>query len=209
MMRKRKTPCVYIVDDEADFVDAVSLLLRTASIRHAGFTDSKVFLQAIRPEQQACILLDVRMPLMSGLEVQDELLRLGCHQPVIFLTGHGDIPMAVRATRMGAFEFLEKPINDTLLLNTVRSALKKDLKRCQLDAEKKEQLDRISGLTRRELQVGKLLVEGLSNTQMAERLNLSVRTVEMHRLRMMRRLSVNNTAQAVKLLSDLPPEAPR
>lgn len=200
-MNRLDSPTVYVVDDEQDFVGAVSLLLRTETIPHIGFTDPRLFLESIRPETSGCILLDVRMPHLSGLEVQDELLRRGCHQPVLFLTGHGDIPMAVRATRAGAFDFLEKPVKDTVLLAAVRAALKEDRLLRQKQAARIDPGDRLTELTPRERQIAQMLVEGLTNTQMADRLALSVRTVEMHRLRLMRRLGVKNTAQAVHLLS--------
>ena len=193
-------PTVFVVDDEPDFVEAICMLLKTAHLATNAFTSPRAFLRAIHPDDPGCILLDVRMPAMSGLEVQDALLRRGCQQPVLFLTGHGDIPMAVRATRAGALDFLEKPVRENALLPRIRAALKLDAARRRKLAAANHGRLQTQELSPRELQIGRLLANGLSSSEMARDLKLSVRTVEMHRLRMMRRLGVRNTAAAVRLI---------
>jgi FixJ family two-component response regulator len=196
-MRNSK-PFVFVVDDEAPFVDAISMLLDAHGMPQRGFTSPRAFLRAIKPDDPACILLDVRMPGLSGLEVQDALRRQGCQQPVIFLTGHGDIPMAVRATRAGALDFLEKPVKESVLVSRVRASLKQNQKQREQRTDGYQSARIVAMLTPRERQVAELLVQGLSSAEMAKKLRLSVRTVEMHRLRMMRRLGVDNTARAVR-----------
>jgi FixJ family two-component response regulator len=193
-------PHVYVVDDEADFADAICMLLDAHGIASVSFTSPRQFLRTIRVEDPGCILLDVRMPGLSGLEVQEALTRRHCQQPVLFLTGHGDIPMAVRATRAGALDFIEKPVRESQLLSRVRSALKHDQRQRARRGGNGQSARMASRLTPRERQVGELLAQGLSSADMAKKLRLSVRTVEMHRLRMMRRLGVDNTAQAVRLI---------
>ena len=196
-MKTAEQPTVFVVDDEPEFVAALDMLLQTANLAVCAFTSPRAFLRAIHPDDPGCVLLDVRMPSMSGLEVQEELLRRGCRQPVLFLTGHGDIPMAVRATRAGALDFIEKPARDTVLLRRIRAALKLDrTRRKKLAAA--ESRRRTNGLSPRELQIGQLLAQGLSSAEMARKLKRSVRTVEMHRLRLLRRLGVRNAAEAVR-----------
>ncbi len=197
-MKTAEQPTVFVVDDEPEFVAALDMLLQTANLAVCAFTSPRAFLRAIHPDDPGCVLLDVRMPSMSGLEVQEELILRGCRQPVLFLTGHGDIPMAVRATRAGALDFIEKPARDTLLLQRIRAALKLDRTRRKKLAAAAEGHRRTKELSPRELQIGQLLAQGLSSAEMARKLKRSVRTVEMHRLRLLRRLGVRNTAEAVR-----------
>ncbi len=199
-MKKSTSPLVYVVDDEPEFAGAIGMLLETAGHTCRIFTSPRNFLRSIQPADCGCILLDVRMPGMSGLEVQDHLARRNFRQPIVFLTGHGDIPMAVQATRAGALDFLEKPVREKTLLSRVRAALKQDARRFKNAAAQRRGRQRVDELSTRERQVGELLAQGCSSLQMADQLALSVRTVEMHRLRMMRRLGVKNTAQAVRLI---------
>ncbi|HMO51187.1 MAG TPA: response regulator [Kiritimatiellia bacterium] len=204
---KSDNPQVFVVDDEAPLVHAIGMLLDAHRMPHRGFTSPRTFLRTIKSGHPGCILLDVRMPEMSGLEVQDALRRRGCRQPVIFLTGHGDIPMAVRATRAGALDFLEKPARRSLLMARIRAALKQDRKQRERMSDLSRNARNIATLTPRERQVLELLAQGLSSQKMAKKLRLSPRTVEMHRLRMMRRLGVKNTAQAVRMILEAGGEA--
>jgi FixJ family two-component response regulator len=199
-VRTPSRPHVYVVDDEAAFVDAIGLLLDAHGIPNLGFTSPRRFLRMIRAGDPGCILLDVRMPGLNGLEVQEALRRRACRHPVLFLTGHGDIPMAVRATRAGALDFLEKPVKAALLLSRVRSALNHDRRNRRSTGRSAADNADFDGLTPREREVAALLVQGLSSAAMARKLRLSVRTVEMHRLRLLRRLGVDNTARAVRML---------
>ena len=130
-MPRKPEPTVFVVDDEPDMCESIGMLLSSARLKHRAFTDPVEFLHAIDPATSGCILLDIRMPRLSGLEVQQRLLRHGALQPVIFVSGHGDIPMALRAVRAGALDFIEKPFRAEALLDLVRRALALDQRRRQ------------------------------------------------------------------------------
>lgn len=199
-MAREPEPTVFVVDDEKDVCDSIVLLLRGAGLRARAFTDPAAFLRALRPQAPGCVLLDVRMPRLSGLEVQQRLLRRGARQPVVFVSGHGDIPMALRAVRAGALDFVEKPFRAEALLDLVRRGVEIDARRRREGPAREEASALVAALTRREREVAEAVAEGLSSREIAQRLSLSVRTVEMHRARAMRALGVKGTAEMIGLV---------
>jgi two-component system response regulator FixJ len=191
---------VWVVDDESDVLDSVALLLRSAGLAAVPCQSGAELLRRIEPESPGCVLLDLRMPGMNGLDVQKELVRRGCEQPVVFFSGHGDIPLAVRAMQDGALDFLEKPARDHRLLAAVQNALAVDRERRDHATARTELRALLASLTPRESEVAGLILDGLSSAEIAQRLGLSRRTVEMHRGRLLRRLGARNSAEAVAIV---------
>ena len=194
---------VFIVDDEEAVRDSIGLLLRSVGIRSQGFPDARAFLDGYQPEQRGCLILDIRMPRLSGMELQQELNRKGWSIPLIFITGHGDVPMAVEAMRAGAVDFLQKPFKDDELIRRVQKALEQDQKmREQLSSL--EQLGaRYASLTVREREIAGRLVAGAANKAVAIDLDLSERTVELHRAHIMQKMAARGVAQLVQMLMQL------
>jgi FixJ family two-component response regulator len=190
---------VYVVDDDDGMRRALSLLLNTVGYKTAAFANPKEFLEKFRPDAAGCLVLDIRMPGMSGLELQQHLNRMGSMLPVIFITGHGDVPMAVQAMKEGAFEFVQKPFRDQDLLDRVNHALEQDRKNRGTLALRAEVLQRFESLTAREKQVMELVVDGAPNKVIAIDLGLSERTVEIHRAKVMEKMSARSVAHLVKL----------
>jgi len=197
---RRPEPTVFVVDDERDVCESIGMLLRSAGLRSRRFTDPLVFLDAIRPETPGCVVLDVRMPHLSGLEVQQRLLRRGTFQPVIFVSGHGDIPMALRAVRAGALDFVEKPFASDTLLDLVRRAIDLDEHQRSEGPAREQAASLVAMLTPREREVAEAVAAGESSRDTALRLGLSVRTVEMHRARALKALGVKSTADMIRLV---------
>ena len=173
---------VYVVDDDDAVRNALSLLFRTAELQVQTFSSASELLQAADFERPCCLLLDIRMPGMTGTDLHDELLGRGVRAPVIFITGHGDIPMAVAAMRKGAYDFIEKPFDDERLLSQVLSALD----------DQKQDFDVLSGRQRAVLE---RVLEGKPNRQIADELRISLKTVEFHRARIMQKLGVRTAAE--------------
>jgi len=190
---------VFIVDDDAGIRQSIGMLLKSVGIETVTFENPSAFLKAPL-EDAGCILLDVRMPEMSGIEVQRRLAEDGTGIPVIFMTGHGDVGLAVRAMRQGAFDFLEKPIEDQVLIDSVLEALAVDDERRRTLAQKRSAMDLVSRLTRREREIAGLLAQGGSTRGIADQLALSVRTVEGYRSRIMMKLEITSLAQLVRIL---------
>jgi FixJ family two-component response regulator len=195
---KRK-PMVYIVDDDDGMRRALGILMSTVGYQPAAFAGPREFLAKYDPMQPGCLVLDVRMPEMSGLEVQQHLNRNGSMLPVILVSGHGDIPMAVQAMKDGAFDFLQKPFRDQELLDRINAALK-------VDAENRASVDRLAdlkqradSLTPREREVMALVVDGKANKVIAIDLALSERTVEIHRANAMEKMGARSVAHLVKM----------
>jgi two-component system, LuxR family, response regulator FixJ len=195
----RKKPTVYIVDDDDGMRRALSVLMSTVGYNAVAYARPAEFLQKLDPNQPGCLVLDVRMPEMSGLEVQQYLNRNGSMLPVILMTGHGDIPMAVQAMKDGAFDFLQKPFRDQDLLDRINGALKQD-------AENRETVERLAELTRRaesltprEKEVMAMVVDGRANKVIAIDLGLSERTVEIHRANVMEKMQARSVAHLVKM----------
>ena len=192
-------PIVYIVDDDDGMRRALTVLMTTVGYEPVAFARPSDFLQKYDRARASCLVLDVRMPEMSGLEVQQHLNRSGSMLPVILVSGHGDIPMAVQAMKDGAFDFLQKPFRDQDLLDRINGALK-------LDAENRASVDRMAdlkqrsdSLTPREREVMALVVDGKANKVIAIDLGLSERTVEIHRANVMEKMGARSVAHLVKM----------
>jgi FixJ family two-component response regulator len=195
----RPKATVYIVDDDDGMRRALSVLMSTVGYNAVAFEKPAEFLQKFDPNQPACLVLDVRMPEMSGLEVQQQLNRNGSMLPVILMTGHGDIPMAVQAMKDGAFDFLQKPFRDQDLLDRINGALKQDAENRQMVERHADLKRRTESLTPREREVMALVVDGRANKVIAIDLGLSERTVEIHRANVMEKMRARSVAHLVKM----------
>ena len=190
---------IYVVDDDDGMRRALTLLLGTVGFDTRAYARPSEFLANLKPDEPGCLVLDIRMPEMSGLELQQQLNQSGCMLPVIFITGHGDVPMAVQAMKAGAFEFIQKPFREQDLLDKVNHALRHDAENRQGLARRAEVLKRLETLTPRERQVMDLVVEGGANKVIAIDLGLSERTVEIHRAKVMEKMGARSVAHLVKL----------
>ena len=199
MTAREDKATVFVVDDDEAVRSSLRLLLKSKGIAAVTHASAREFLANYDPEQPGCIILDVRMPGMSGLELQDELNRRGAIIPVIFITGHGDVPMAVEAMQHGAVDFLQKPFSDQDLTDRIQRALAADVRnRAQL-TEKDQIRARLSALTRREIQVLRLVTLGKSNKVVAAELGVSQRTVEIHRAHLMEKMEATSLAHLVRM----------
>lgn len=206
MIAKKSPPTVFVVDDDESVRGSLRFLLRSAGLESRAFGSAQEFLASYEAVQPGCLVLDVRMPGMNGLELQQELNLRGAIIPVIFITGHGDIPMAVEAMQHGAHDFLQKPFRDEDLIERVRRALAKDAKaRASLD-EHKAIRGRLDSLTPREREVLALMARGKPNKIMAHELGVSQRTVEIHRARVMEKSGAASLAELVRMVMDVEPE---
>jgi two-component system response regulator FixJ len=196
---KITAPTVYVVDDDDGMRRALDTLLGTVGYETAVFSRPSEFLANFKADSPGCLVLDIRMPDMSGLELQQHLNRTGSMLPVIFITGHGDVPMAVQAMKEGAFEFIQKPFRDQDLLDRINHALKQDAENRHMVARRAEVLHRLESLTPRERQVMDLVVDGAANKVIAIDLDLSERTVEIHRAKVMEKMGARSVAHLVKL----------
>jgi FixJ family two-component response regulator len=194
---------VYIVDDEAPLRDAISSLLRSVGMRIAAHASVAEFLAAPRPEVTSCLLLDVRLQGASGLDFQAELNRDGVALPIIFMTGHGDIPMSVRAMKAGAIDFLAKPFRDQDLLDAIHAALQADRERRQRDQALQGLTARYATLTPREREIMGLAARGLMNKQIAGEVGTSEITVKIHRGNAMRKMEAKTFADLVRMAESL------
>lgn len=195
----RKKPTVYIVDDDDGMRRALTVLMQTVGYNAIAFERPTEFLQKLDPNQPGCLVLDVRMPEMSGLEVQQQLNRNGSMLPVILITGHGDIPMAVQAMKDGAFDFLQKPFRDQDLLDRINGAIKQDAENREIVERHADLKRRVESLTPREREVMALVVDGRANKVIAIDLGLSERTVEIHRANVMEKMQARSVAHLVKM----------
>jgi FixJ family two-component response regulator len=186
---------VYIVDDDNAVRNALRMLFRTAAIEAEAFSSADAFLEDADLTRRCCVLLDIRMPGMTGTALHDELLRRGVRVPIIFITGHGDIPMAVEAMRKGAFDFIEKPFDDEQLLARVREAFELQKKAGENAARPEMGSVPISELSERQREVLQRVLDGKPSRQIAEELDISVKTVEFHRARIMQKLGVRTAAE--------------
>ena len=192
-------PVVFIVDDDSAVRDSLTLMIEQADISVQSFESAKAFLSAYGPGFFGCIILDVQMPEMNGMQLQEELLQRKILLPVIFLTGHGDIPMSVRAIQTGAVDFLTKPVTREKLLTAVRSAFVEAEKRVDEAAHKQNALACLAKLTQREREVMSLAVQGHSNKEIAACLGISHRTVEIHKSNIMRKTDSVNLLDLVRI----------
>ena len=194
---------VFVVDDDPSMRRSLETLLRSVGLDVQLFSSAQEFMLAKRPDVPGCLVLDVRLPGMSGLTFQDELAKTGIALPVIFVTGHGDVPMTVRAMKAGAVEFLTKPFDDQVLLDAVHAAIERDRARRQQAAGLTALKARYDELTAREKEVMKLVVAGRVNKQIAAALGLSVVTVKVHRGQVMRKMLAKSVAELVRMADRL------
>jgi len=192
-------PTVFLVDDDPAVRDAVSLFLELKGRSVELFDSAQAFLDAYDPDRPGCLVLDIRMPGMSGLELQDLLLEKQLGIPIIFISGHGDVPVAVKAFKAGAVDFLEKPFDNHRLLACIDKAISNDTERRQRQRQRSDMLERYQQLTPREQQVMVLVAEGNTNKDIARRLDISHRTVEIHRRRVMEKLGANSVSDLVSV----------
>ena len=195
-------PTVFIVDDDQGVRSSIRILMKSVGLPAAPFASAQEFLTSYRPSDPGCLVLDIRMPGMSGLGLQEELNRRGATIPVIFITGHGDIPMAVEAMRHGAFDFIQKPFRDQELIDRVQRAFARDRETRSALQEHGKIRDRLAALTPREHEVLDLLIKGQSNKVMAHALGLSQRTVEIHRAHVMEKMDAKSIAHLVRMIVD-------
>jgi two-component system, LuxR family, response regulator FixJ len=191
---------VFIVDDEEAVRDSVAMLLRSVRLKTRGYADAGEFLETYRCSEPGCLVLDVRMPRMSGLELQQELNRRGWSLPVIFISGHADVPMAVEAMRAGALDFLQKPFKDEDLIRRVQKALEQDARERAVLRQRDTLVQRFAELTAREADVARRIATGAANKVVAIELGVSERTVEVHRANVMQKLGIRNLAQLVQMM---------
>jgi len=189
---------VHIVDDDNAIRESLSLLMKSEGIQATTYATAEDFLSQYHPTESQCLLLDIRMPGMSGLELIEELKKRNISIPVIFITGHGDISMAVQAMRAGATDFIEKPFDSDYLIRRTRDCLQECLCLSHSNELKQKMNERLSRLTKRERQVMDLLVDGKQNKTIAYELNISVRTVELHRAKVMEKLSAHSLSDVVR-----------
>jgi len=191
-------PIVYIVDDDSGMRTSLAWLLESVGVKSAGFPNAGEFLGAFDPDVPACLVLDVRMPEQSGFDVQAELNRRGATLPIIFVSGHGDIPMSVRALQNGAIDFVEKPYNSQQMLDRVQSALKLAAQRHVAGQKQRELRKRIESLTAREKEVLRGVIDGKGSKRIASDLSISVKTVDVHRASIKDKLGAASIAMLVR-----------
>lgn len=200
---------VHVIDDDADIRDSLQTLFASVSLNSHFYDSAEAFLDAWRPDSCGCVLADLRMPGMSGLELQEALDGRERQMPLIFLTGHPSTGAAVRAMREGAADFLTKPVDDDELIARVREALQKDQAQLQQQLQKKALTRRIDALTPREVEVLQGVVAGLSNKRIARKLGISYKTVELHRGHMMEKMQAHSIAEVVQFYTILYPSSPQ
>jgi FixJ family two-component response regulator len=196
-------PIVYVIDDDPLMLGALSMLLRSIDLRVEAFASATEFLQHQLPPVPSCLVLDIRLPRLSGFDLQAELGRLGIKMPVIFITGHGDIPMSVKAMKAGAVDFLTKPFRDQEMLDAVTAALERDRKRCSEEKSHSEVQARFASLTPWERQIMALVTDGLMNKQVAGKIGISERTVKIHRGNLVRKMHAKSLAELVLMAETL------
>jgi two-component system response regulator FixJ len=197
---------IFVVDDDADIRDSMRMLLEVAGFKVRSFTSAKHFLADDHPKT-GCLIADIRMPDMSGLELQEEVTRRHIDLPVIIITGHGDVPLAVQAMKSGAIDFLEKPFSDDMILGSVRRALEVGSRARGRAAETKAAKDLLAALTPRERGVLDKLVQGRSNKVVAYELGISPRTVEIHRAHIMNKMEASSLSDLVRLVLAAEPDS--
>jgi FixJ family two-component response regulator len=202
-------PVVFVIDDDPSVRESLRSLLRSVGLVVETFASARDFLASDRPHDPGCLVLDVRLPGASGLELQRDLLRAGVAIPIVFITGHGDIPMSVAAMKAGAIEFLTKPFRDQDLLDAVHRGIEIDRQRREDAAARLDLLNRFDTLTAREQEVLRLVAAGRLNKQIAAELGVSEITVKAHRAHGMRKMQAQSLAELVRLVDRLGPELQR
>ena len=189
---------VFIIDDDPLYRESTERLVRSVGLRVQSFESAREFLSSRRPNVASCLVLDVRMPGLSGLDLQLELAKVGVQMPIIFVTGHGDIPMSVQAMKAGAVEFLAKPFRDQALLDAINQAIERDRVTRRQRAKSVELRRRYESLGPREREVFECVVSGMLNKQMADKLGTTERTIKFHRGQIMRKMEAKSVAELVR-----------
>jgi RNA polymerase sigma factor (sigma-70 family) len=191
-------PTVFVVDDDSSTREVLAWLMKRHSIRTELFADARAFLRAYRGDRPGCLVVDLHMPGMSGLDLQLYLKEHGVLLPVIFLSGRADVPKAVRAVKEGAIDFIEKPFDYRRVVTLVEECIKRDAEAREANARKRANAERLAQLTQREREVLDLVVAGRMNREIAEKLDISIKTVEAHRSKIMEKLEVASVAELVQ-----------
>lgn len=196
-------PVVYIVDDDEAVRDSLGFLMKSVGLRHRTCQNAKSFLDEFNLDSCGCLILDIRMPGMSGLDLQKELTKRHSILPIIFITGHGDVPMAVEAMREGAFDFIQKPFRDQDLIDSVHNALQLDSRHRAALIQREQILRNMNTLTERERQILDRVIDGKSNKAIAAELYLSQRTIEVHRAHVMEKMQADSVAHLVRMIVNI------
>lgn len=204
----RDGPCVYVVDDEPLVLRGMQRLLRSVGFIVRTFESPEAFLTEAHDDMAGCLVLDVQMPGVNGLVLQERLVSMGCHIPVIFLTGHGDVSSSVRAMKAGAVDFLTKPVPEKAFFDAINRALEKDAANRKRSAELADITRRVRTLTPREREVFSLVVSGMLNKQIAARLGVKEKTIKVHRSRVMAKMKVRSFADLVRCAARIAPSTP-
>ena len=191
---------VFVVDDDDAVRESLVFLMKSIGLKAESFSSAQAFLDSYNAARAGCLVLDIRMPGMSGLELQDKLIQMGSILPIIFITGHGDVPMAVKAIKAGAADFVQKPFRDQELIDRIREVLEEDSHARAEKLQRTEILRRMETLTEREREVMGQVVDGKANKVVAIDLNVSQRTVEIHRANVMEKMKARSLAQLVRLV---------
>jgi FixJ family two-component response regulator len=203
-----QTPTVFVVDDDSSMRDGLQNLIRSVGLEVQVFQSAHEFISHKHQEVPSCLVLDVRLPGLSGLDLQRKLTEANVHIPIIFITGHGDIPMTVRAMKSGAIEFLTKPLRDQDLLDAIQVAIERDCARRQQEADSAKLRERFDSLTPREREVLARVVSGLLNKQIAAEIGTTEATVKVHRYQLMRKMCADSFADLVRMAEKLGIPAP-
>ena len=195
-----KVATVYIIDDDPDVLESLEWLIESHGYHVKVYESASLFLDHYKHEMSGCILLDIRMPEIDGLELQRLLSERGCNLPTIFVTGHAEVPIAIAAIRCGGYEFLEKPINNEVLMARIDEAMTLNEQSRQSPNEQQEIMNRIARLTAQEKRIMQRVTQGISNRQMAQELGLSPKTVEVYRTRVMQKMNASSLPMLVRLL---------
>jgi len=196
-------PVVYVVDDEDQIRHSLSVLLGTLGLQAQAYGDAEEFLNHYKPDQPGCLILDVRMPGMSGIELQWRLNSAEISIPVIIITGHGDVPMAVEAIKMGAVDFIEKPFREQALLESVQKGIKLDAEKRQQQTAQNKFKEVLTKLTPREQEIARELALGKINKVIAYELGISQKTVDFHRGNIMKKLKIDSVVELVRIIQEL------
>ena len=198
----KQDPIIFVVDDDEAVRLSTEMLIRSMGLRVESFESAAEFLEDFDPQQPGCVILDIRMPGMSGLELQEHINGIGATIPIVFVTGHGDVPMAVTAMKAGAVDFIQKPFRDQELIDRVHAALDRDSENREQSRAKEKIQAYVDLLTTRELEVMNLVVDGRANKEIAFDLGLSPRTVEIHRARVMSKMNAGSLPDLVRKYLD-------